>query len=188
MVLHPDGHIGHIPDTQGDIAVHGILGRDFRNGVSIGQGGDGAGDRVEGQHRALLEEGPVSQIFFAGPQQLGQPVRQLGKGPQQERKHLHRILHRDAGLAAVDQGIEGSGTAKAHFAGAAGVSLGHAAALPGEMEGAAGAVLHRKAQGYRCFQFCQDGFCFVVHGAQIFQRCQHAVHVYIGHCLCFRHR
>jgi len=72
-----------------------------------------------------------------------------------------------------------------HFASAAVSTLAHFAAILGEVECAAGAVRHIKADGHRLFQLTEHGLGLVVDLAQVLQRSEHAVHVHISHCFCF---
>ena len=85
----------------------------------------------------------------------------------------------------VDEIVEGLRRGEGHFAGAAVGTLGHAAALTGEVEGTAGTVLYAKAKGNRLFQLGKNRFCLAVQLTQILQRTQNAVHIHVRHCGCF---
>ena len=187
MVAHADGHGGAALDAKRNVAVRRVAGGDFRDGIRIGKPRNRARDDIHRHERVFLKEGAVGKRRLIGTQHGGKPVGELCERAGQKREQRNHALDGHTGLALVNHAVERGGRRKLHFAGAAITALTCAAAVLGEVEGAAGAVLHRKADRHRLFDACSDSLCLGIQRAQVLQRAEHAVQVHIRHCLLFGH-
>ena len=187
MIAHADGHGGDVPDAERNIAVRRIFGGDLRDGIRIGKPRDRARDDVHRHQRVFFKECAVGKRRLVGAQHGGKPIGELCERTGQERQQRDHALDRHAGLARVDHAVECGGRRKVHLAGAAVAPLCHAAALCGKVKGAAGAVLHVKAERHGLFDRLHDRLCLGIQHAQVLQCAEHAVHIHIRHCLLFGH-
>ena len=86
VLLDRDGHGSNVPHAQRNFAIHRIRGRQARDGILVGQGGNGPSHHIQGEERALLKKRPLAQGLFRGAQERRKSVGELRKRPSQKRE------------------------------------------------------------------------------------------------------